>query len=397
MSHNVVEPTRTEDSTTHPAFATASVSHIHSNTAHTLFGSDVDHDRVVRLTINAAHIDHSYGSDKVLPDSTLIAVDLSPTQWAQLISGAFTSKNVPVTLAITQGVNDDGELALTTVPPLPPQRSRIAGHIKAINQITDSQYTEVLAAVDNIEKGVNDKVGIREMRERVATAYGALCTISSNRSYTVSRLHEAMVDIVEQATTEINDRAQEAGLNVDASQLAPELNDLNLVGSAKADNSAKADIGLLGFPRTPDDLPRIDVAETNLSESVASLVPALRDAGFRIFILDNSQINTYIYIAKNDRVGHIEYSYFDGYQVYFAVDPARKVGTGLIALDPDNPDEPITDVEGIIRAAHVATGYTHHDVHNPGNVYPNDGWSRIESHPGFKHVVEVVSTPTEQE
>ena len=84
----------------HPSFAVIQVSRINSSGAVPLFGASIGHSNTIKLTINRAEAirstDLSY--DRYFPREQLIEIEMTQTQFAEMITSMNYGSGVPVTL-----------------------------------------------------------------------------------------------------------------------------------------------------------------------------------------------------------------------------------------------------------------------------------------------------------
>jgi hypothetical protein len=85
--------------TTHESYAVAQLSRVSSSKTKPLFGSSIGHSNTIELRIyKAMHIRSDYSSDRYHPTDELIVVEMSNTQFAELITSFNYGAGVPVTL-----------------------------------------------------------------------------------------------------------------------------------------------------------------------------------------------------------------------------------------------------------------------------------------------------------
>lgn len=69
-------------------------------TARPLFGSSILHSETITLTISRAELARSLGSDHIFDRDTIVEVTMSPTQFADAITGLNCGNGVPVTIRL---------------------------------------------------------------------------------------------------------------------------------------------------------------------------------------------------------------------------------------------------------------------------------------------------------
>jgi hypothetical protein len=91
--------------TSHESYAVAELSRISSNKGKTLFGSSIAHSNTIELRIyEAEHIRSEFSSDRYYAKKNLITVEMSNTQFAELITSFNYGSGVPVTLRQFDGI-----------------------------------------------------------------------------------------------------------------------------------------------------------------------------------------------------------------------------------------------------------------------------------------------------
>ena len=85
--------------TTHESYAVAELSRISSSHSKPLFGSSIGHSNTIELRIfEAEHIRSEFSSDRYYGKKNLITVEMSNTQFAELITSFNYGSGIPVTL-----------------------------------------------------------------------------------------------------------------------------------------------------------------------------------------------------------------------------------------------------------------------------------------------------------
>ncbi|MCK4824456.1 hypothetical protein KA005_52380, partial [bacterium] len=93
----------------HPAYGLVSFSRVtHSGGANRLFGSSLDdHHTSITLEIKRASVRHDLSQDWFFPEQTMIKVELSQLQFAELLTTMNAGSGIPCTI---RWVNDKGYL-----------------------------------------------------------------------------------------------------------------------------------------------------------------------------------------------------------------------------------------------------------------------------------------------
>jgi hypothetical protein len=90
------------DSYAHPSFGMLTFGSVHGNGS-PLFGSSILHRNTIRMTISKAEYNRNTGTDWVFERGLLIEAEMSPTQFADAITGLGSSTGTPITLRYITG------------------------------------------------------------------------------------------------------------------------------------------------------------------------------------------------------------------------------------------------------------------------------------------------------
>lgn len=197
---------------THPAYGTISVSRIQCG-GRTLFGSDLDHQSYVAITVNRAAVERDLHRDFVFPKEELIEFAMSESQWARFVSGAGQSFCTEVTLdRCTEG----GEYKMV------PSIERAEESRK--DQFDQEFQQKLLKALEGFNKSVEDlkelsdgkSVSKVKLKEVVKGLQIQLSNLPSNLNFAVEQFKEVTEKNVDEAKAEVQAyivaAAQRAGL-----------------------------------------------------------------------------------------------------------------------------------------------------------------------------------------
>lgn len=68
-----------------------------------MFGSSIEHDVVMKLSINTCEVDRSFSTDRYFPVNNIIEIELTPAQYAEMITNLNHGVGVPCTITRFQG------------------------------------------------------------------------------------------------------------------------------------------------------------------------------------------------------------------------------------------------------------------------------------------------------
>lgn len=91
------------DTFEHPSFGQLSFSQGQSGRGTTLFGSSIQHRNIIRLQISHAEYNRHTGTEYIFGRETIVEALMSPTQFADAITGLGSGQGVPITLRYVKG------------------------------------------------------------------------------------------------------------------------------------------------------------------------------------------------------------------------------------------------------------------------------------------------------
>lgn len=179
---------------THPSFGKILVSRISGLT--NLFDSSHPHREWVRLRITPATRHRDLHTDRIHPRETrsVIEVDMSLAQWADMVSSFGSGSGTSVTIAARDGQvvprasNDEGRLAVTS---------------REVANAAKESTEKIREAVAAVQHGFNDKVGRREMATLIGNLVSTAGNVPSNMKFAADRLTEHAEKVVTKAKADI--------------------------------------------------------------------------------------------------------------------------------------------------------------------------------------------------
>ena len=169
----------------HPAFAVVVVTQSHG-TEHPLFGSDLKHRNSFNLTILDATRRRDLNHDWIHPRRVIAEVEMSPAQWASVMSSIGDGRGTPVTLRYANGEHQ----------PDFPFESRIQKNLDEVNGEVEGLLADVSAATERLATAINDKLGVKETREALNALQATLRNAPGNAEFAVKSLRRAGEDVV---------------------------------------------------------------------------------------------------------------------------------------------------------------------------------------------------------
>ena len=171
----------TQDSgeTTHPAFAVLNLSYGRSSTPTTLFGSSIPTRKTVTLTVSSGY----YTEDgTIMAGREMLAVELTGSQLASLITNPNQMVSTPATLTFTRGDGLIPGISSTTGDKLSSNARRV---VEALGTMKET-ILQKLALVE--EKPT--KANIRSLR-------GATEYLEKNTEYCLTSLQEEAASVLD--------------------------------------------------------------------------------------------------------------------------------------------------------------------------------------------------------
>ena len=88
---------------THPSFGSIQVSRMQGGNGTNLYGSSIKHRNTIRLTLSESKMERMLSKDWFYTGRTIAEVEMSTTQWAELVASAGIGGGVPCTIRFNNG------------------------------------------------------------------------------------------------------------------------------------------------------------------------------------------------------------------------------------------------------------------------------------------------------
>jgi HAMP domain-containing protein len=188
----------------HPAYGMISISRVQSNGT-VLFGSRIKHNDYIQLDIHSAEKSRDAYSEHYFPRNTLISVNLSAAQFANMLVKSNTS-GVPCTI---EYIKDEGRI--TPLQKLDSLKTEIEND-------TTEQLQKIQSAAKQLSeidfKGVINKTKKEEIKNLISRINNG---INSNLDFLferqVSKLEKVGSEIIAEAEARITSLVHETGVN----------------------------------------------------------------------------------------------------------------------------------------------------------------------------------------
>ncbi|WP_019584546.1 hypothetical protein [Thioalkalivibrio sp. ALE16] len=184
----------------HPAYGAVTVSRRQGQSR--LFGSSLNHQQTIALSISRAHLDRQLSSDFIYPEHReLIEIEMSETQWAKVVASVGLGSGTPVTLRRVPDTDNPAKL----VPGIADDEHPDSLHKKELKEGTEKALRETREALEELEALASApgsvpkgklKAAVRSMKIRLENA-------PSNVAHVHSQFVEAMESAKESAKTEV--------------------------------------------------------------------------------------------------------------------------------------------------------------------------------------------------
>lgn len=188
-------PDPDERVSSHPSYGLLSFSRTTNTGGQTLFGSSIRHSHTMRLRLDLAELHRHLNYDSYYPKGQIAEVEMSPTQFAELITSANIGCGVPVTVKWLRG---EGYIP---APTFENKRLQFEDEFGSkVKQVTESllQLTkrskELLAAPGGLKKP--------EKEELLAVITKIVMEVRQNLPFVASQFNEQMDKTVSEAKGE---------------------------------------------------------------------------------------------------------------------------------------------------------------------------------------------------
>ena len=161
-----------------------------------LFGSSVKHNQKIMLTLKQGHVTRELNHDWYGGDTTLFEVEMSYTQFAELISAMNVGDGIPVTIRFIQGKgNIEG---IETIN----RRTQFLNEFKEKNDESANMATELITKLKNI---FSQKRTIKasEREEILSTLTKLYNAVNSHNDFMLKQFDESMEGISTEAKGEV--------------------------------------------------------------------------------------------------------------------------------------------------------------------------------------------------
>lgn len=180
----------------HPSYAMLGFSRVTCSGSHPLFGSSIKHRDIIKLTLKRGHVRRNLNQDWYYGDGTLFEVEMSYTQFAELITAMNVGDGVPVTLRYIKGEGRIGECPFVDKGEI--HLNEFKEHLREVyedSQLLIQELTEMFATKKTFNK--KDQAEILSTLRRISSNIGC------NQDFQISQFQEQMEKTVADGKGEI--------------------------------------------------------------------------------------------------------------------------------------------------------------------------------------------------
>ena len=201
----------------HPSFGMLSFSRVSGGDPN-LYGSGIRHDHKIEMVLKRGEYDRSLNQDWYYGKETLVKVEMSYTQFADLITSMNMGDGVPVTLRY---VNRE------EIPPCP-YHNPVETHKKEFREETQKAYEKTVELINQVSELFSKKSALnKKERDNIQnTLLQIKQSIGSNQEFQLNQFHRRMDAIVAEGKGEIEAFAQSRMRSLAASAIAEHAGEL---------------------------------------------------------------------------------------------------------------------------------------------------------------------------
>jgi hypothetical protein len=164
-----------------------------------LFGSDLKHNHYVTLEIAQAETKRTLSHEWHMGDSLpIIQVRMTHSQFVSMIQGKGAGAETPVTIAVAPKLTE-----LQEYPLIEPLESNVEKIKNELEEETIKRINDALESVKELEKMIENKTGIKLMREQVKNALQKLESVPNTLKYSIGQAKEEIDKISSQAQIDV--------------------------------------------------------------------------------------------------------------------------------------------------------------------------------------------------
>lgn len=182
------------ESENHPSYGCVCLSRVTSSQGMSLFGSSIKHSNVIRLRVNRASLRRNYHEDRHSSEGSIVEVDFSPAQFAEMITSAGIGEGVPCTI---RRLNNES----IPEPRFDSKREQFANEFKGHTDEVALKFNGLIAEM--AEMAEKSTVGKKERQEFLKKLRMLKQDVECNTPFIAEQFNEQMDKTVHEAKVEV--------------------------------------------------------------------------------------------------------------------------------------------------------------------------------------------------
>ena len=181
---------------THPAFGLIGFHRV-SGGDHTLFGSSIEHNDRIMMTVKHADEERGLHNDWFHGHGKIVEIEMSYSQFAECITAMNIGDGVPCTIRYTE---KDG-----SIPMIAENISKRQQFVDEFSENITNAMAQVQEQIDQIQKSINEKksLGVKDRKEIISRLNSVKSNIGANLVFCAKQFDEQMDKTVAEAKGEI--------------------------------------------------------------------------------------------------------------------------------------------------------------------------------------------------
>ena len=179
----------------HPSYGMLGFSRVTCGGKTTLFGSSIQHSNTIRLTLKSGAVERGLNSDWYHADRPLFEVEMSQTQFAELITSLNMGDGVPVTIRYINGEE---------MPPIPFE-SKADMHREEFRESLNKTYSNAQSLISKVSGIFTTKKTLtkKDREEILSSLRGISADLKQKQDYQVAQFQKQMEKTVSEAKGEV--------------------------------------------------------------------------------------------------------------------------------------------------------------------------------------------------
>ena len=173
----------------HPSYGAITIGRITSSRAHPMYGSSVKHRDTIRLTIHHSECKRMLYGDWYSPKDTIVEVEVTQSQWAEMVSSVGLGAGVPCTIKWLNGRVEE-----------PPYRAKADLFQSEFQMLMDKAMSDAEAAVKKAEELLEKKALNKADRTELLNLMRSACASVKDSAPFVSK---QFAEQMERTATEV--------------------------------------------------------------------------------------------------------------------------------------------------------------------------------------------------